>query len=56
MAIAQVPHPKIDPVKADSRHYTIEFENDKVRVVRIKYGVTEKCDARSSGVNLRFLG
>jgi uncharacterized RmlC-like cupin family protein len=42
MATAQMPHSKIDPVKADSRHYTVEFENDKVRVVRIKYGAKEK--------------
>jgi hypothetical protein len=42
MATAQMPNPKIDPVKADSRHYTVEFENDKIRVVRIKYGAKEK--------------
>lgn len=27
-----------DPVIVDSEHYTVEFENDKVRVLRIKYG------------------
>jgi quercetin dioxygenase-like cupin family protein len=42
MATAQMPNPKVDPVKADSRHYTVEFENDKIRVVRIKYGAKEK--------------
>lgn len=26
-----------DPVKVDSKHYTVEFENERVRVVRIKY-------------------
>src|SRR5262245_26831856 len=31
-----------DPVKVDSRHYTVEFENEKVRVLRIKYGPGEK--------------
>ena len=31
-----------DPVKADSKHYKVEFENDKVRVLRIKYGPHEK--------------
>ncbi len=31
-----------DPVKVDSKHYKIEFENDRVRVVRIKYGPGEK--------------
>jgi uncharacterized RmlC-like cupin family protein len=42
MATAQMPNPKVDPVKADSRHYTVEFENDTIRVVRIKYGAKEK--------------
>ena len=42
MATAQMPNPKVDPVKAYSRHYTVEFENDKIRVVRIKYGAKEK--------------
>ena len=37
-----MPHPYVDPVKADSKHYTVEFENDKVRVVRIRYGTREK--------------
>jgi len=31
-----------DPVKVDSKHYTVEFENDQVRVLRIKYGAQEK--------------
>jgi hypothetical protein len=31
-----------DPVKVDPKHYTVEFENDKVRVLRIKYGPGEK--------------
>jgi len=31
-----------DPVKVDSKHYTVELENDKVRVLRIKYGPGEK--------------
>ena len=42
MATVRMPNPQVDPVKADSRHYTVEFENDKVRVVRIKYGAKEK--------------
>ncbi|MBV8207104.1 MAG: cytoplasmic protein [Acidobacteria bacterium] len=42
MATARMPQPTADPVKADSKHYTVEFENDKVRVVRIKYGAHEK--------------
>ena len=43
MATAKVPQPKAeDPVKVDSRHYTVEFENERMRVVRIKYGPGEK--------------
>jgi quercetin dioxygenase-like cupin family protein len=31
-----------DPVKVDSKHYKVEFENSEVRVLRIKYGPHEK--------------
>lgn len=31
-----------DPVKVDSKHYTVEFENDQVRVLRAKYAPGEK--------------
>ena len=31
-----------DPVKVDSKHYTVEFENDDVRVIRIRYAPGEK--------------
>lgn len=31
-----------DAVKADSQHYKVEFENKRVRVLRIKYGPHEK--------------
>jgi len=31
-----------DAIKADPKHYTVEFENDEVRVLRIKYGPHEK--------------
>jgi quercetin dioxygenase-like cupin family protein len=31
-----------DPVKVDAKHYTVEFENAQVRVLRIKYGAHEK--------------
>jgi quercetin dioxygenase-like cupin family protein len=36
-----------DPVKTDSKHYKIEFENEKVRVVRISYGPNEKSEMHS---------
>jgi hypothetical protein len=39
-----------DPVKVDSKHYTVEVENEKVRVLRIKYGPHEKSeDGRPQG-------
>jgi quercetin dioxygenase-like cupin family protein len=31
-----------DATKADSKHYKVEFENSRVRVVRAKYGPHEK--------------
>jgi hypothetical protein len=31
-----------DPVHVDPQHYTVEHEDDKVRVLRIKYGPGEK--------------
>ena len=31
-----------DPVKVDSKHYKVEFENDQVRVLKIHYGPHEK--------------
>jgi quercetin dioxygenase-like cupin family protein len=31
-----------DPVKVDSKHYQVEFENSQVRVLRVKYGPHEK--------------
>lgn len=36
MALAQ------DPVKVDANHYTVMFENDQVRVLRIHYNPKEK--------------
>jgi quercetin dioxygenase-like cupin family protein len=31
-----------DPVTVDSNHYKVEFENDEVRVLRVKVGPNEK--------------
>ncbi|MDA4126900.1 MAG: cupin domain-containing protein [Thaumarchaeota archaeon] len=31
-----------DPTKVDPKHYKVEFENEKVRVLRIRYGPGEK--------------
>jgi quercetin dioxygenase-like cupin family protein len=42
LAGAVAPAKAQDPVKVDSKHYKVEFENDQVRVLRITYGVHEK--------------
>ncbi|HEX5410645.1 MAG TPA: cupin domain-containing protein [Terriglobia bacterium] len=31
-----------DPIKVDSKHYKVEFENDDVRVIRIRYAPGDK--------------
>jgi len=31
-----------DPVKVDPEHYRVELENEKVRVLRVRYGPHEK--------------
>lgn len=31
-----------DAVKVDPKHYTVELENEQVRVIRIRYGPREK--------------
>ena len=41
LAIA-VPALAQDPVKVDAKHYKVEFENSRVRVLRINYGPHEK--------------
>jgi quercetin dioxygenase-like cupin family protein len=34
--------PERDAVQADPRHYTVEAENERVRVLRIRYGGGDK--------------
>ncbi len=45
-----------DAVTADPNHYKVEYEDDQVRVLRIRYGPGEKSvmhgHPRSMGVNL----
>ena len=41
-AHAQMAGANADPVKVDSKHYKVEFENASVRVLRISYGPGEK--------------
>ncbi len=37
-----MPVSKLDPTVVDASHYKIEFENDQVRVLRVRYGAHEK--------------
>jgi quercetin dioxygenase-like cupin family protein len=37
-----VPESKLDPLKVDPKHYTLIFENDQVRVLRVRFGAHEK--------------
>jgi quercetin dioxygenase-like cupin family protein len=34
--------PADDPLKVDPKHYSLEFENDQVRVLRVRFGPHEK--------------
>lgn len=36
-----------DPVTVDAKHYSVEYEDDRVRVLRIKYGPGEKSTMHS---------
>ncbi len=38
---------RLDPVELDPNHYTAEAENDRVRVIRIKYGPGERSEMHS---------
>ena len=43
MSTAPKPQPiSADPIHVDSKHYKVEAENDRVRVLRVKYGPREK--------------
>lgn len=42
-------------VKADPKHYTVEFENDRVRIIRTKYGPGEKSIMHTHGPNVAVI-
>ena len=47
-SIAQAPRSQLrDAVSADARHYTVEFENDAVRVLRVRLGAGESAPAHT---------
>lgn len=44
-----------DAVEVDPKHYTVEFENDRVRIIRIKYGPGEKSVMHTHGPNVSIM-
>ncbi len=44
-----------DAVIADPKHYVVEFENDRVRIIRIKYGPGEKSVMHTHGPNVAVM-
>jgi quercetin dioxygenase-like cupin family protein len=49
--IALADHHIPNAVEADPDHYTVEFENDVIRIVRIKYGAGEVSSMHSHDAN-----
>lgn len=41
-----------DPVTVDAKHYKVEFQNDRVRVLRVSYGPGEKSVMHSHPANV----
>jgi quercetin dioxygenase-like cupin family protein len=41
-AVFALPAMAQDPIKVDAKHYKVEFENDQVRILRVKYDPKEK--------------
>lgn len=41
----------LDPVKIDPKHYKVEFENDQVRVLRVRIGAHEATPLHEHGLN-----
>jgi quercetin dioxygenase-like cupin family protein len=48
---AMADHHIPNAVTADPEHYTVEFENDVIRVIRIKYGPGEASQMHSHDAN-----
>jgi hypothetical protein len=41
----------LDPAKIDKKHYKVEFENDQVRVLRVRIGAHEVAPMHEHGLN-----
>jgi quercetin dioxygenase-like cupin family protein len=44
-----------DPTVVDPDHYTVEFENDRVRVIKVSYGPHEKSVMHEHGPHVAVL-
>ena len=53
--LATAPLSAQDPVKVDPKHYKVEFENDRVRVIRSHYGPHEKGAMHQHPANVSVL-
>jgi hypothetical protein len=42
MATAQRPTVERDPVKLDPKHFKLELETERLRIIRVRYGPLEK--------------
>ena len=47
-----------DPVQLDPKHYIVEFENERVRVLRVKFGPHEKSvmHGHPEGISISLTG
>jgi quercetin dioxygenase-like cupin family protein len=43
-----------DPAKLDPKHYKVEFESDRIRVLRVSYGAREKSVMHTHPEHLAF--
>ncbi len=48
---AKLPKNNLDPVKLDPKHYAVDFENDQVRVLRVKIGAHEAAPMHAHALN-----
>jgi quercetin dioxygenase-like cupin family protein len=56
MSSSAAPHPEAnDPVIVDPRHYTVEYEDERVRVLRIRYAPGEKSSMHSHPASIAVM-
>ena len=56
MSSSATPRPQAnDPVVVDAKHYTVEYEDERVRVLRIRYNPGEKSTMHSHPESIAVL-